>query len=127
MVEAAILQCLAFQFPKANRWHSSLTHNIILAGKTGTRPTPHPQKNQRRSIEPHNRRRSSFQPGPTHHPMWCPTVPLAELGYDEEWIVQRTGIRSRRHAEPGVATSELAVKAAQSCLDTAGVRAVKST
>src|SRR5204863_3612337 len=30
----------------------------------------------------------------------------------DEWIVQRTGIRSRHIAEPGVGTSELATKAA---------------
>ncbi|HYW78935.1 MAG TPA: beta-ketoacyl-ACP synthase III [Thermoguttaceae bacterium] len=46
---------------------------------------------------------------------------LAALGYDADWIVQRTGILERRHVEPGRATSHLAVEAAQRCIDNAGV------
>ncbi len=46
---------------------------------------------------------------------------LAELGYDAEWIVKRTGILERRHAEPDTATSDLAVEAAQRCIERAGV------
>ncbi|NQU24374.1 MAG: ketoacyl-ACP synthase III [Candidatus Nealsonbacteria bacterium] len=46
---------------------------------------------------------------------------LAALGYDDEWIVQRTGILERRHAEPNIATSDLAVDAARRCIDNAGV------
>ncbi len=46
---------------------------------------------------------------------------LADLGYDAEWIVQRTGILERRHAEPATATSDLAVDAARRCIDHAGV------
>jgi len=46
---------------------------------------------------------------------------LAALGYDAEWIVQRTGILQRRHAPAGVATSDLAVEAARRCIDHAGV------
>jgi 3-oxoacyl-[acyl-carrier-protein] synthase-3 len=46
---------------------------------------------------------------------------LAALGYDAEWIVQRTGILERRHAEPEVATSDLAVEAARRCIQHAGV------
>jgi 3-oxoacyl-[acyl-carrier-protein] synthase-3 len=45
---------------------------------------------------------------------------LAALGYDAEWIVQRTGILQRRHAPPGVATSDLAVEAARRCIRRAG-------
>ena len=41
---------------------------------------------------------------------------LAALGYDEDWIVQRTGIRERRHADPNVASSDLATEAARRCL-----------
>jgi 3-oxoacyl-[acyl-carrier-protein] synthase-3 len=44
---------------------------------------------------------------------------LVPLGYDPEWIVQRTGIRERRKAAPHEATSDLAVAAAQRCLDDA--------
>jgi len=46
---------------------------------------------------------------------------LAELGYDADWIVQRTGITERRHAMPEVATSDLAVEAAERCIAAAGV------
>ncbi|MCU0871538.1 MAG: ketoacyl-ACP synthase III [Pirellulaceae bacterium] len=46
---------------------------------------------------------------------------LAELGYDADWIIQRTGIRERRHAPPGQVTSDVAYEAAVRCLDAAGV------
>ena len=41
---------------------------------------------------------------------------LAVLGYDANWIVQRTGIVERRHAPPGVSTGDLATEAARCCL-----------
>ncbi|HEX6463850.1 MAG TPA: beta-ketoacyl-ACP synthase III [Vicinamibacterales bacterium] len=41
----------------------------------------------------------------------------------DEWIVQRTGIRERHIAEPGVATSDLAKIAAEGALKDAGVSA----
>ena len=44
-----------------------------------------------------------------------------QFGFDPEWIVQRTGIRERRHAPPEMATSDLAVAAAQQCIERAGV------
>ncbi|NLF73563.1 MAG: ketoacyl-ACP synthase III [Candidatus Anammoximicrobium sp.] len=46
---------------------------------------------------------------------------LAELGYDADWIVQRTGILERRHAPPGQATSDVACEAAVRCLQAADV------
>lgn len=46
---------------------------------------------------------------------------LAQWGYDAEWIVQRTGILERRHAPPEIATSDLAVEAAERCIQQAGV------
>ncbi len=46
---------------------------------------------------------------------------LAGLGCDPDWIVQRTGIRERRHAAPHEATSVMAYEAAARCLDDAGV------
>ena len=46
---------------------------------------------------------------------------LAALGYDADWIVQRTGIRQRRHAPEGISTSDLAVEAAGRCIEDAGV------
>ncbi len=46
---------------------------------------------------------------------------LVELGFDSEWIVQRTGIRQRRRASPEQATSDLALRAAEQCMQRAGV------
>jgi 3-oxoacyl-[acyl-carrier-protein] synthase III len=46
---------------------------------------------------------------------------LARLGCDADWIIQRTGIRERRHAPPEIATSDMAVAAAERCLDAAQV------
>lgn len=46
---------------------------------------------------------------------------LVSLGCDPEWIVQRTGIVERRHAPPGIATSDMAVAAAEECIEDAGV------
>jgi 3-oxoacyl-[acyl-carrier-protein] synthase-3 len=46
---------------------------------------------------------------------------LAELGCDADWILQRSGIRQRRHAEAGVATSDMAAEAARRCIENAGV------
>lgn len=46
---------------------------------------------------------------------------LASLGCDAEWIVQRTGIRERRHCPEGIATSDMAVAAAERCLEMADV------
>ena len=45
---------------------------------------------------------------------------LASLGCDAEWIVQRTGIRERRHAAPGMTTSDMATIAAERCLEQSG-------
>jgi len=44
----------------------------------------------------------------------------ARLGVDEDWIVRRTGIRSRRMAEPGERLATHATLAAQRALDRAG-------
>ncbi|MEE9601779.1 MAG: beta-ketoacyl-ACP synthase III [Thermoguttaceae bacterium] len=46
---------------------------------------------------------------------------LAELGFDADWIIQRTGIRERRHAPPEMATSDMAVTAAERCIKHADV------
>jgi len=50
---------------------------------------------------------------------------LEAMGLDtsDEWIVQRTGIRERRIADPDVATSDLAYEASVRALDQAGIRA----
>jgi 3-oxoacyl-[acyl-carrier-protein] synthase-3 len=46
---------------------------------------------------------------------------LASLGCDADWIIQRTGIRERRHAPPEISTSDMAVAAAERCIKSAGV------
>jgi 3-oxoacyl-[acyl-carrier-protein] synthase-3 len=43
------------------------------------------------------------------------------LGIDEEWIVKRTGIRSRRHALPHERLSDLATEAARAAVEDAGI------
>jgi 3-oxoacyl-[acyl-carrier-protein] synthase-3 len=45
------------------------------------------------------------------------------LDTSDEWIRDRTGIRERRFAEPGEATSDLAVAASRDALETAGLAA----
>jgi 3-oxoacyl-[acyl-carrier-protein] synthase-3 len=52
---------------------------------------------------------------------------LAARGIDtsDEWIVSRTGIRSRHLAEPGATSSELGVIAAERALDMAGIAAAE--
>lgn len=52
-----------------------------------------------------------------------PNSELCQLGCDEEWIVQRTGILERRHCRPDQSTSDLAHLAAVDCLEKAGVAA----
>ncbi len=47
----------------------------------------------------------------------------AMVATNDQWIVERTGIRERHLVEPGVATSDLAVVAAQRCLAARGVDA----
>jgi len=48
---------------------------------------------------------------------------LEAMGLDtsDEWIIQRTGIRERRIAEPDVATSDLAYEASINAMDRAGI------
>ena len=41
---------------------------------------------------------------------------LGELGYDSDWIIQRTGIQARRQLSQGEATSDMAFAAAEACL-----------
>lgn len=50
-----------------------------------------------------------------------PNEALARLGCDEEWIVQRTGIKERRHAPPEISTGDMAYEAGMRCLEQAGV------
>ncbi len=46
---------------------------------------------------------------------------LARLGCDSDWIVQRTGIRERRHAPADMATSDMAIAAAEQAIAAAGI------
>jgi len=46
---------------------------------------------------------------------------LARLGCDAEWIETRSGIRERRHAPAGIATSDLATEAAEAAIAMAGI------
>jgi|UniRef100_UPI0035B4200C 3-oxoacyl-[acyl-carrier-protein] synthase-3 len=50
---------------------------------------------------------------------------LAKNGIEtsDEWIVERTGIRARHFAEPGVTSSDLGTEAARRALEAAGVQA----
>ena len=50
---------------------------------------------------------------------------LQEMGLDtsDEWVVQRTGVKERRVAEPGVNTSDLAYEASIKALEMAGMTA----
>jgi 3-oxoacyl-[acyl-carrier-protein] synthase-3 len=44
------------------------------------------------------------------------------FGFDSDWIVKRTGILERRHAQPQQATSDLCLEAVNRCVDRAGVQ-----
>ncbi|MGW8258299.1 MAG: 3-oxoacyl-ACP synthase III family protein [Thermoguttaceae bacterium] len=52
-----------------------------------------------------------------------PNEELSALGYDAQWILQRTGIVERRHAPPEIATSDLAIEASQHCIEQSGLDA----
>lgn len=54
-----------------------------------------------------------------------PNEALSGLGCDPEWIIQRTGIRARRHALPGMATSDMALAAAVAALENSGTSAAE--
>jgi 3-oxoacyl-[acyl-carrier-protein] synthase-3 len=47
----------------------------------------------------------------------------ARLGFDEEWVASRTGIRERRHAGPGETLASLASAAGERALSAAGIAA----
>ena len=46
---------------------------------------------------------------------------LASLGCDADWIIQRTGIRERRHAPPEISTGDMAFAAAERCIQAADI------
>ena len=53
--------------------------------------------------------------------IWWSATKTSFLGHDPDWILQRTGIRQRRHAPPGMATSDMAVEAAKRCIEQSGL------
>ena len=53
------------------------------------------------------------------------SVVAAAAGVTEEWILAKTGIRSRRWAGPGEATSDLAIAAAVAAIESAGIDAAE--
>ena len=46
---------------------------------------------------------------------------LASLGCDADWIIKRTGIRERRHVPPEMSTGDMALVAAQRCIEASGI------
>ncbi|MBX9654910.1 ketoacyl-ACP synthase III [bacterium] len=54
-----------------------------------------------------------------------PVVTNADLkernGFDDSWIIQRTGIKERRQVPVEMATSDLCYEAARRCIDSAGI------
>ena len=54
---------------------------------------------------------------------WVPNEALNALGCDADWIYQRTGIQGRYHVADGESTSDMAIRAAEQCLERAGVAA----
>ncbi len=46
---------------------------------------------------------------------------MASLGCDADWILQRTGIRERRHAPATMSTGDMAVEAGRICIDRSGI------
>lgn len=62
----------------------------------------------------------SFLPG---NPVTNDDLAARGIDTNDEWIVTRTGIRSRHLAEPGTLSSELGLIAAQRALEMAGVEA----
>jgi 3-oxoacyl-[acyl-carrier-protein] synthase-3 len=54
---------------------------------------------------------------------WVPNEALNALGCDADWIYQRTGIQGRYHVADGESTSDMAIRAAEQCLERSGVAA----
>src|SRR5690606_25867411 len=48
-----------------------------------------------------------------------------QIETSDTWIVERTGIRQRHIADPGMTTSQLATRAAQAALENAGIDAAQ--
>ena len=80
-------------------------------------------KKKKRSKKTHIRGVKILGTGMKTGSIEVPNEALADRGYDSDWIIQRTGIKSRFHVEEGEATSDMAIAAARQCLSNAGVDA----
>src|SRR5690349_5752234 len=58
----------------------------------------------------------SYAPGPV-----VTNEDLAALGFDADWIFQRTGIRRRRQLPAHLATSDMAAEAGRRCIERSGL------
>ena len=86
-----------------------------------TTPTPHPRFARDRLAPPRTARVVGL--GHKLPERIVPNGPIAErIGVDADWIVRRTGIRSRRYAAPDERTTDLAVAAARRALLDADLR-----
>ena len=93
-----------------------------MTPKTASRPAAAPQDAARGSTAPRLRRARIAGVGMSVPPKVMTNADLEKLvDTTDEWIRTRTGIRERRIAEPGTATSDLAVPAARQALAQAGL------
>ena len=68
-----------------------------------------PRGDPQRPLAPAAHRAHHRPRPPGCRPRSCPTAPIAErIGVDDDWIVSRTGIQSRRRAPPTSALADLA-------------------
>lgn len=100
-----------------------------VAGTVGSPPSPHiPFKGSK--LEPERRELCRSVPGikmlgagASSGSKLVANEDLAKRGYDSEWVVQRTGIKSRFHVEDGESCSDMAIRAAEACLKNTGIDA----
>jgi 3-oxoacyl-[acyl-carrier-protein] synthase-3 len=77
------------------------------------------------TVKPQQRARAKISSVGTYTPPKLLTNADLEkmVATNDQWIVERTGIRQRHIVEPGVGTSDLAVEAAKVCLERRGIAA----
>ena len=77
------------------------------------------------TLKPHNQVRAKISCVGTYVPPRLLTNADLEkmVETDDQWIVERTGIRERHLVDKGVATSDLAAEAARDCLRRRGIEA----
>ncbi len=78
-------------------------------------------------VRPHSSRRAKISALGTYVPPRILTNADLEKMVDtnDQWIVERTGIRERHILEKGLATSDMAVEAAKRCLAERGIEAAE--